>query len=76
MHHPQSPALCAEELASAAPASPALAAAAVEAAAARGGERGWAGWALPLAAGLLAGAVPTPASHIWLRVHFLLRGYA
>ena len=58
----------AEELAAAAPASPALAAAVVEAAAARGGDKCWAAWALPLAAGLLAAAVPTPAPHIWLRV--------
>ncbi|KAK9843788.1 hypothetical protein WJX81_006447 [Elliptochloris bilobata] len=56
-----------EELAAAAPASPALAAAAVEAAAARGGDARWGAWALPLAAGLLAAAMPTPAPHIWLR---------
>ncbi len=58
----------AEELAAAAPAAPALAAAAVDVAAARAGDAGWAGWALPLAAGLLAAAVPTPAPHVWLRV--------
>jgi len=58
----------AEELAAAAPAAPALAAAAVDVAATRAGDAGWAGWALPLAAGLLAAAVPTPAPHVWLRV--------
>ena len=38
---------------------------AVEAAVLNAGSEHWASWAVPLAAGALAAAVPTPAPHLW-----------